>query len=420
MPINHQNNESRYINPRTQRRSVRKVLYPGGSGDGVQGIQGHQGPTGHQGPAANDVFPFRNGLTYAVAKGCPLVIPAGNRGFQSGAVLGFSPADLLFVDNTEPFFVVETYDSLTMTGTAFYPGGQFEGVVNNSGGAIIIGNTPVGIVAGSGFFEPTSTGALVTYADLVNTTHLMQCIPWPVGSGSGFQGPQGTDGPQGHNGVQGSNGPMGPQGVNGIQGTDGFQGDDGIDGPQGNDGTDGLDGFQGPQGDDGLDGLDGFQGNDGDDGFQGPQGFNGVQGNQGPMGLQGSSSGGSGSQGFQGVQGIQGAQGIQGIQGVQGVQGTGNLTIEVVHLASITNVSATGTTAVDGITPTNGDHVLLTAQAGPTNRGIYVVNTGGAWTQYTTDFTPNLVFITAGNNFQGTSMWLTGANAYTSVVGVWA
>ena len=51
------------------------------------------------------------------------------------------------------------------------------------------------------------------------------------------------------------------------------------------------------------------------------------------------------------------------------------------RLASTANHTLTGPATVDGVNPANGERVLLKNQTTAAQNGIYVVNTGGAWTR---------------------------------------
>jgi hypothetical protein len=52
-----------------------------------------------------------------------------------------------------------------------------------------------------------------------------------------------------------------------------------------------------------------------------------------------------------------------------------------VRIAVKTNLSLTGALTTQGVTLANGDRVLATGQSTPSQNGIYVVNTAGAWTR---------------------------------------
>jgi hypothetical protein len=103
-----------------------------------------------------------------------------------------------------------------------------------------------------------------------------------IGSGSGTQGPAGSDGASAYQ-VAVNNGFVGTEAdwLNSLEGADGATG---ATGPQGPAGADGAVGAQGPQG---IQGPAGPAGADGATGPAGPQGPQGLQGPAGPAGADG-------------------------------------------------------------------------------------------------------------------------------------
>lgn len=69
---------------------------------------------------------------------------------------------------------------------------------------------------------------------------------------------------------------------------------------------------------------------------------------------------------------------------IQG-SGGGATAVPPVRLVATSNITLSGGGTVDGVTLANGNRVLAVAQSSGANNGIYVVNTGGAWSR-ATDF----------------------------------
>ena len=75
-----------------------------------------------------------------------------------------------------------------------------------------------------------------------------------------------------------------------------------------------------------------------------------------------------------------------------------------VRVAYTTNQTLSGAAAAEGgVTPANGERVLVMGQTLPANNGIYVVNTGGAWTRATdadtwTELVSAYTFVESGSN----------------------
>lgn len=86
-----------------------------------------------------------------------------------------------------------------------------------------------------------------------------------------------------------------------------------------------------------------------------------------------------------------------------------------VIVAYTTNISLTGAASANGgVTPANGDRVLATGQTTPAQNGIYIVNTGGAWTRATDmdawgEVPGAMVAVERGS--EADSVWLSTADA---------
>jgi len=85
--------------------------------------------------------------------------------------------------------------------------------------------------------------------------------------------------------------------------------------------------------------------------------------------------------------------------------------------ATTANITLSGTVSVDGANAANGSRVLVKNQTTAANNGVYVVNTGGAWTRATdadggTELDRALVFVTSGTANAG-SYWMQPASGIT-------
>jgi hypothetical protein len=85
--------------------------------------------------------------------------------------------------------------------------------------------------------------------------------------------------------------------------------------------------------------------------------------------------------------------------------------------ATTANIALTGTVSVDGANAANGSRVLVKNQTTASQNGIYVVNTGGAWTRATdadgtTELDRAIVFVTSGTANAGTT-WQQPASGIT-------
>lgn len=98
--------------------------------------------------------------------------------------------------------------------------------------------------------------------------------------------------------------------------------------------------------------------------------------------------------------------------------GGGTGSIVVVARIATANIALTGTVSVDGANATNGTLVLAKSQTTAADRGVWLVNTSGAWTQQS-PFQPTLVIATAGSTLINTLWYLSAANTYTAGVEVY-
>lgn len=81
-----------------------------------------------------------------------------------------------------------------------------------------------------------------------------------------------------------------------------------------------------------------------------------------------------------------------------------------VRLASIVNQAITGAVTVDGTAVVTGDRILYTGQTIPQQNGIWIANTGGAWTRAgdlssSADFTPNFIVAVSAGGASLNSIW---------------
>lgn len=98
--------------------------------------------------------------------------------------------------------------------------------------------------------------------------------------------------------------------------------------------------------------------------------------------------------------------------------GGGVGTVLVVGRVATSNITLSGTVSVDGANAPNGSLVLAQNQTIAANRGIWKVNTAGAWTQYG-PFQPTIALIVNGSAFSNTMWYLSGTNSYKAVVGMY-
>ena len=88
---------------------------------------------------------------------------------------------------------------------------------------------------------------------------------------------------------------------------------------------------------------------------------------------------------------------------------------ESARVVATTNLDLDGGETIDGVVLTDGDRVLATGQTTPAENGIYVVNTGGAWSRSTdadadAEVTAGLYLsVTEGASFADT-MWILATN----------
>lgn len=381
------NDKDRFILPIPPRRGQRKQLYPGGVSDEITST-----------PSTIKFFQVGSTL---LTKGAPLIpmLNSSSSGTQGPAftLQLQSPADSTdaTLDNTPYYFIYDSGPNDDGTHNAIYPtdGIPFLGAVNYGFfSPVLFAGSQVGIEHGSSLFEIGFQGATVAGVRGGGGMgpELVQMVRSINASGiqgvQGYQGPQGVAGVQGLSGVQGTTGAIGPTGLQGNQGPVGTAGVQGDDGPQGDMGFQGVTGAQGVMGDDGLDGLDGAQGS------QGPQG-----------------------DGLQGPQGIQGPQ--SGSQGPQGPQGTTAAVAAAVSTINVTGSPPSGSHTVDGVS-SGTNLILLIAQTSSTDRGLWLAS-AGTWTQVS-PFNPTFVYVTGGTNNIGTMWFLTAANTYKAVTGVYS
>jgi len=92
-----------------------------------------------------------------------------------------------------------------------------------------------------------------------------------------------------------------------------------------------------------------------------------------------------------------------------------------VRVYADSNITLSGSQTIDGVTLNDGDRVLATNQTTSTEDGIYVVNTGGAWTraddaQAGDHFKSVAVFVEEGTNY-GDTGWVCSNDDGSDVVG---
>jgi len=92
-----------------------------------------------------------------------------------------------------------------------------------------------------------------------------------------------------------------------------------------------------------------------------------------------------------------------------------------VRVATIGNITFSGSQTVDGVSLTNGDRVLVKNQSNPAENGIYIYNSGGSWTR-ATDFDEatsdeisqgSQIFVQEGTINSKTGWSLSSAEPYT-------
>ena len=84
----------------------------------------------------------------------------------------------------------------------------------------------------------------------------------------------------------------------------------------------------------------------------------------------------------------------------------------VADVVATGNLSLTGAATIDGVVLSNGQVVLASAQTIAANRGNWIVNTGGAWTQANPLYNQS-VLISSGSVNAGTLWNLTSTNPIT-------
>jgi len=101
--------------------------------------------------------------------------------------------------------------------------------------------------------------------------------------------------------------------------------------------------------------------------------------------------------------------------------GTSTPQTVIVAVVATTDIALTGTISIDGFTAPNGSLVLAPSQTthgGAAARGVYKVNTSGAWSKWN-PFQPLNVIVSAGATLNQTQWFLQAANAYQPVAGVY-
>ena len=110
---------------------------------------------------------------------------------------------------------------------------------------------------------------------------------------------------------------------------------------------------------------------------------------------------------------------VANLQSLTQVQGILTASTEIkqpcVYVAT-TPVSTSGISSIDGVTISNGNRVLLTAQSSSIANGVWVVNSTGAWTRPTDYNTGSylvkgtLVFVQSGNTYANTIWQVSGGS----------
>lgn len=95
---------------------------------------------------------------------------------------------------------------------------------------------------------------------------------------------------------------------------------------------------------------------------------------------------------------------------------TGGSGVTVVARAATANVTTNGSQTVDGGTPSNGDYVLLKSQTTAADRGVWQVNTAGAWTFIGQD---TFCVVVGGVANGRTAFFLSASNTYTGLGAFW-